>query len=156
MKEIVIDFRKRSGGHAPDYINGNEVEMVKSFRLLGIQITNNLPWSLPTPSLSQEAKGICHVCYGSHQLLCMHRRKHSFWWNHSLVWLLLCPRPQETTNGHKRSPVHNTNQPSINWLCLKLPLPWQSCQHNQGSHTPRTYSLPPSSIGKKIQKSEVT
>ena len=123
MKEIVIDFRKRNGGHAPVYINANEVEMVKSFRLLGIQITNNLPWSLladalvknaPTPSLSQEPKEICHVCYGSHQHLQMHRRKHSFWLYHSLVWLLLCSRLQGTTKGCERSPVHYTNQPSIN------------------------------------------
>jgi len=41
-KEIVIDFRKRSGGHAPVYIDGDEVEMVESFTFLGVQITNNL------------------------------------------------------------------------------------------------------------------
>jgi len=28
-KEIVIDFRKGSGGHAPVYVNGDEVEMVE-------------------------------------------------------------------------------------------------------------------------------
>ncbi|XP_078055362.1 rho GTPase-activating protein 32-like isoform X1 [Mustelus asterias] len=31
----------------------------------------------------------------------MHRRKRSFWLYHSLVWLLLCPRPQETTMGRE-------------------------------------------------------
>ena len=46
MKEIVIDFRKHNGGHAPVYINGDEVEMVESFRFLCVQITNNLSWSL--------------------------------------------------------------------------------------------------------------
>eukprot|EP00061_Rhincodon_typus_P015343 g42959.t1 len=30
MKELTIDFRKRSGGHAPVCINGAEAEMVKS------------------------------------------------------------------------------------------------------------------------------
>ena len=46
-KEIVIDFRKHSGEYAPVYINGDEVEMVKSFTFLGVQITNNLSWSRP-------------------------------------------------------------------------------------------------------------
>jgi len=40
-KEIVIDFRKRCGGHAPIYISG-EIEIVDSFKFLGVQITNNL------------------------------------------------------------------------------------------------------------------
>ena len=41
-KEIVIDFRKHKGEHAPVYINGDELERVESFRFLGVQITNNL------------------------------------------------------------------------------------------------------------------
>ena len=45
-KEIVIDFRKRSGEHAPVYINGDEVEMIESFKFLDVQSTNNLSWSL--------------------------------------------------------------------------------------------------------------
>ena len=47
------------------------------------------------PLLSQKTKEIWHVSYDSHQLLQMHHRKHSFWLYHSLVWLLLRPRPQK-------------------------------------------------------------
>ena len=47
-KEIVIDFRKRKGEHAPVYINGDEVERVESFKFLGVQITNNLSCPMPT------------------------------------------------------------------------------------------------------------
>ena len=36
------DFRKRSGEHAPVYINRDEVEMIESFNFLGVHITNNL------------------------------------------------------------------------------------------------------------------
>ena len=94
-KEIVIDFRKRKGEHAPVYINGDEVEMVESVMFLDVQITNNLSWSPhadtivkkapPTPLLSQKIKEIWHVRYDSHQRLQMHHRKHSFWLFHSLV-----------------------------------------------------------------------
>jgi len=72
MKQIVIDFRERSGGHALVYINGDEVKMVESFKFLGVQITNNLTWSfhadamVKMPLLSQKTKEIWHVCYDSH------------------------------------------------------------------------------------------
>jgi len=88
----------------PIYINGDEVEMVESFKSLGVQITNNLPWSLladaivkkvpPTPLRRLRKFG--HVRYDSHQPLQMHHRKHPFQMYHSLVWLLLCPRLQST------------------------------------------------------------
>jgi len=83
--------------NVPIYISGDEVEMVKSFKFLGVQITNNLSWSL----------------------------------DHS-------------------------NQPPIHSLCLHFPLPRKSSQHNEGPNAPWTFSLPTSSIGKKIQKSEDT
>eukprot|EP00061_Rhincodon_typus_P004823 g23504.t1 len=44
MKELIIDFRKQSGGHTLVCINGAEVEMVESVRFLGVMITNNLSW----------------------------------------------------------------------------------------------------------------
>ena len=51
--------------------------------------------------------------------------------------------------------ITQTSLPSIDSVytsrCLR-----KSSQHNQGTHTLRTFSLPPSSVGKKIQKSEVT
>ena len=98
--------------------------MVKNFRFLGVQITNNLFWSphadtivkkalqrLSTKVLSQKAKEIWHVPYNCHQLLQMHHRKYSFWLYHSLAWLLLCPRLQKPTKVCERSPVCHANQP---------------------------------------------
>ena len=57
-KEIVIDFRKRSGEHAPVYINKDKVGRVESFKVLGDQITNNLSWSLHANSIVKKA----HQC----------------------------------------------------------------------------------------------
>eukprot|EP00061_Rhincodon_typus_P002266 g17030.t1 len=34
-KELIIDFRKKGGEHAPKYINGTEVERVKIIKFLG-------------------------------------------------------------------------------------------------------------------------
>eukprot|EP00061_Rhincodon_typus_P016634 g44948.t1 len=45
-KEMVIDFRKWSGGHAPICINGVEVEVLENCKFLGGNITNNLSWSI--------------------------------------------------------------------------------------------------------------
>eukprot|EP00061_Rhincodon_typus_P010928 g35570.t1 len=41
-KELIIDFRKKGGEHAPIYINGTEVEIVKSIKFLRVMITDDL------------------------------------------------------------------------------------------------------------------
>eukprot|EP00061_Rhincodon_typus_P015167 g42695.t1 len=38
-------LRKTGGEHSPIYINGTEVERVKSIRFLGVTITNDLSWT---------------------------------------------------------------------------------------------------------------
>eukprot|EP00061_Rhincodon_typus_P012824 g38805.t1 len=69
IKELVIDFRKRSGWLTPVCINGAEVEMVETVKFLGVMTINNLSW--PTHVnvmvkkaqllLSQKAKEIQHL-----------------------------------------------------------------------------------------------
>eukprot|EP00061_Rhincodon_typus_P013678 g40203.t1 len=44
-EEMIIDFRKKGGERAPIYINRTEVDRVKSIKLLGETITNNLSWA---------------------------------------------------------------------------------------------------------------
>eukprot|EP00061_Rhincodon_typus_P001745 g15653.t1 len=44
-KELIIDFRKKGGEHTPIYLNGTEVERVKSIKFLGVMITDNLSWA---------------------------------------------------------------------------------------------------------------
>eukprot|EP00061_Rhincodon_typus_P010368 g34604.t1 len=55
IKELVIDFRKQSGGHVPICINGAEVEMVESIKFLGVMI-NNLSWSTNVDAMVQKAQ----------------------------------------------------------------------------------------------------
>eukprot|EP00061_Rhincodon_typus_P004904 g23700.t1 len=44
-KELIIDFRKKEGEHAPIYINETEVERVESIKFLRGTIANNLSWT---------------------------------------------------------------------------------------------------------------
>ncbi|XP_062916365.1 uncharacterized protein LOC134352807 [Mobula hypostoma] len=44
-KELVVDFRGSSELHDPIYIGGAQVEQVKRFKFLGVNITNDLTWS---------------------------------------------------------------------------------------------------------------
>ena len=44
-KELIVDYRKQQGeGHAHIPINGTTVERVKSFRFLGVHITEDQSW----------------------------------------------------------------------------------------------------------------
>eukprot|EP00061_Rhincodon_typus_P015933 g43883.t1 len=40
-KELIIEFRKQGGGHAPVYINGVDVDRAESVKFLQIMITDN-------------------------------------------------------------------------------------------------------------------
>eukprot|EP00061_Rhincodon_typus_P016255 g44368.t1 len=46
MKELVIEFRKWSGGLTSVCINDAELEVVKSFKFLGVNISKALSWSI--------------------------------------------------------------------------------------------------------------
>eukprot|EP00061_Rhincodon_typus_P018765 g48073.t1 len=45
LKELIIDFRKKGGEHAPIYINRIEDERVESIKFLIMTITDNLSWT---------------------------------------------------------------------------------------------------------------
>ena len=67
-KELIVDFRRQQREHVPIHINGTAVDMVKSFKFLGVHITDNLKWSTqhmqfgeectPVPLQPQEAEEI--------------------------------------------------------------------------------------------------
>ena len=46
--DLIVDYRKRRGEHAPIHIDGAVVEQVESFKLISVHITNKLPWSKHT------------------------------------------------------------------------------------------------------------
>ena len=54
-KEIVVDFRKSKSVPSTLIVNNSEVEIVDSFKFLGIHITSNLSWSL-------HARYMCKKC----------------------------------------------------------------------------------------------
>eukprot|EP00061_Rhincodon_typus_P006308 g26822.t1 len=43
-KELIVDFRKKGGEHAPIYTNGLDVERVESIKFPEVMITDNLSW----------------------------------------------------------------------------------------------------------------
>ncbi|XP_060936194.1 uncharacterized protein LOC133012232 [Limanda limanda] len=65
-KKLILDFRKKGGTKACIHINGTEVERVTSFKFLGVQISEDLSWTLNTSTLVKKA----HQC-----LFCLRRMK---------------------------------------------------------------------------------
>eukprot|EP00061_Rhincodon_typus_P007426 g29107.t1 len=52
-EKLIIDFRKKGGGHVLIYINRSEVERAESIKFLGMMITDNLSW---TPHIDMMVK----------------------------------------------------------------------------------------------------
>lgn len=51
-----MDCRKTwRGGHAPIHINGVEVQNVKSYKFLGVHISDDLSWSYHTDTASESS-----------------------------------------------------------------------------------------------------
>lgn len=92
-KEVIVDFRKTKRRHPPPIcIGGAEVEVVSSYKYLGVHINDDLKWKSNCNSLVKKA----------HQWLYFLRRLkkaglgttvlHSNILYNSVVWKLLCNR----------------------------------------------------------------
>ncbi|KAM9403078.1 uncharacterized protein ACWYII_029909 [Salvelinus alpinus] len=57
-KELIMDYRRQQREHAPIHIDGAAEERVKSFKLVGVHITDNLKWSIHTDNVVKKA----HQC----------------------------------------------------------------------------------------------
>ncbi|TWW80440.1 hypothetical protein D4764_01G0002550 [Takifugu flavidus] len=55
MKEMVVDFRKSKSPPSPVCISGKDVEIVSSYRFLGVQLDNKLEWSINTDAVYKKA-----------------------------------------------------------------------------------------------------
>ncbi|KAI4898113.1 hypothetical protein NFI96_015382, partial [Prochilodus magdalenae] len=47
-KEMIVDFRRGRHAHLPLHVGGSAVEVVSSYRYLGVHLSNNLTWSKTT------------------------------------------------------------------------------------------------------------
>ncbi|TWW78270.1 hypothetical protein D4764_11G0003910 [Takifugu flavidus] len=54
-KEMVVDFRKSKSLPSPVCISGKDVEIVPSYRFLGVQLDNKLEWSTNTDAVYKKA-----------------------------------------------------------------------------------------------------
>ena len=59
-KEIIVDFRRKKVDHPPLYINGEGVERVHDFRFLGVQISDDLTWTLNITAIIKKAQQRLH------------------------------------------------------------------------------------------------
>ncbi|KAK3559104.1 hypothetical protein QTP86_004116 [Hemibagrus guttatus] len=55
-KEMVVDFRRAQSDHSLLNINGSNVKIVKSTKLLGVHLAEDLTWSLNTSSITRNAQ----------------------------------------------------------------------------------------------------
>jgi hypothetical protein len=55
-KELIVDYRKRQAEQAPSNIDWAVVELVESFKFLGVHITNELSWSKLTKTVVKRAR----------------------------------------------------------------------------------------------------
>ena len=54
-KELVVHFRKEQREHSPIHIDRTAVEKVKTFKFLGVHVTDKLKWFATAPLQPQEA-----------------------------------------------------------------------------------------------------
>ncbi|TWW81352.1 hypothetical protein D4764_01G0011670 [Takifugu flavidus] len=54
-KEMVVDFSKSKSPPSPVCISGKDVELVPSYRFLGVQLDNKLEWSTNTDAVYKKA-----------------------------------------------------------------------------------------------------
>ncbi|KAI4896969.1 hypothetical protein NFI96_005599 [Prochilodus magdalenae] len=52
---MIVDFRRGRHAHLPLHVGGSAVEVVSSYRYLGVHLSNNLTWSNNTSSLVRKA-----------------------------------------------------------------------------------------------------
>ncbi|TWW54976.1 hypothetical protein D4764_09G0000250 [Takifugu flavidus] len=71
-KEMVVDFRKSKSPPSPVCISGKEVELVPSYRFLGVQLDNKLEWSTNTDAVYKKAmsrlyflRRLLQLCWGA-------------------------------------------------------------------------------------------
>ncbi|KAK3551341.1 hypothetical protein QTP70_015022 [Hemibagrus guttatus] len=55
-KQMVVDFRRAQSDHSPLKINVSNVEIVKSTKVLGFHLVEDLTWSLNTSSITKKAQ----------------------------------------------------------------------------------------------------
>ena len=60
-KEIVIDFRRKPSPHTPVNIQGSVIDMVDSFKCLGVHLNNKLDWTDNTNALYRKGQSRLHL-----------------------------------------------------------------------------------------------
>jgi hypothetical protein len=86
-KEMIVDYKKRRAKRTPIPFNRAVVKLVKSFKFLGVHITNKLSWRKYTKKV--ETEKMWHESPDPQNVLQLHHREHPDRLHHRLVWQLL-------------------------------------------------------------------
>lgn len=108
-KEIIINFRKKQPSHSTLVLDNSAVEVVKSIKLLGVEITDSLDWSFYTGSVVKrtqqclyflllDEESIPSPSHPLHFLPCHCRDRADQLYLH-LVWQLQGPREEVATES---------------------------------------------------------
>ncbi|XP_073674252.1 uncharacterized protein [Garra rufa] len=60
-KEMVLDFRRNPPSHIPVCIQGLDIEIVDTFKYLGVHLNNKLDWSTNTDALYRKGQSRLHL-----------------------------------------------------------------------------------------------
>lgn len=91
-EEMIIDPRKRREQSAPLYINGTQVERMKTFKHISTYISEDLSWTRNTQQISRKAQKrrgneeMWIILQTSQQLLQVHSGEYPEKFHHSVVW----------------------------------------------------------------------
>ena len=150
-KELIVDFRKKSGGtHDTFHINGMAVERVSSYKFLGTHISADMSWTTNTSSLVRKAHQRLfflrtlrknQLSSAIMELLLLRNRKHPDQLCRSVVWELLCCGAQGTAAGGENCPAHYRDSTTCHRAHPEETLSAWSSQHPQGLLSPSLHTV---------------
>ncbi|KAI4876081.1 hypothetical protein NFI96_005743 [Prochilodus magdalenae] len=155
-KEMIVDFRRGRHAHLPLHVGGSAVEVVSSYRYLGVHLSNNLTWSNNTSSLVRKGTPAALLPQaveaswarelGPHLLLQMCGGERSMLQHQRVARKLLCCRQESSAEGGEGCTEVCRSQPPHHHGHLHLQMQEEGHLHHEGPHSPSTLTVCPAPL----------